>query len=70
MIPTLPHVDNSLLGRWWWSVDRWTLGALGMLIGFGYIMMLAASPAVAERIGTSRDIFILKQVRSWPWPAP
>jgi cell division protein FtsW len=56
------RVDTSLLGRWWWSVDRWTLGAVGMLIGFGYIMMLAASPAVAERIGSSRDMFILKQV--------
>lgn len=56
------RADTSLLGRWWWSVDRWTLGAVGMLIGFGYIMMLAASPAVAERIGSSRDIFILKQV--------
>ena len=51
-----------MLGRWWWTVDRWTLGAVGMLIGFGYIMMLAASPAVAERIGSSRDMFILKQV--------
>jgi cell division protein FtsW len=56
------RADTSLLGRWWWSVDRWTLGAVGMLIGFGYIMMLAASPAVAERIGSSRDLFILKQV--------
>ena len=56
------RADTSWLGRWWWSVDRWTLGAVGMLIGFGYIMMLAASPAVAERIGSSRDIFILKQV--------
>jgi cell division protein FtsW len=54
--------DTSLLARWWASVDRWTLGAIGMLIGFGYIMMLAASPAVAERIGSSRDVFILKQV--------
>ena len=44
-MPTLSRADNSLLGRWWWSVDRWTLGAIGMLIGFGYIMMLAASPA-------------------------
>ena len=61
-MPALPRADNSLLGRWWWSVDRWTLGAIGMLIGLGYIMMLAASPAVAERIGTSRDLFILKQV--------
>ena len=58
----LSRADNSLLGRWWWTVDRWTLGAIGVLIGFGYIMMLAASPAVAERIGQSRDLFILKQI--------
>ena len=61
-MPTLSRADNSVLGRWWWTVDRWTLGAIGTLIGFGYIMMLAASPAVAERIGSSRDLFILKQV--------
>ena len=61
-MPTLSRADNSVLGRWWWTVDRWTLGAVGTLIGFGYIMMLAASPAVAERIGTPRDLFILKQV--------
>lgn len=59
---TLSRSDNSHLGRWWWSVDHWTLGAVGILIGFGYIMMLAASPAVAERIGSSRDAFIFKQM--------
>jgi cell division protein FtsW len=58
----ISRTDDSMLGRWWWTVDRWTLGAVGMLIGFGYIMILAASPAVAERIGSSRDMFILKQV--------
>src|SRR3954469_16361563 len=61
-MPGALRTDDSMLGRWWWTVDRWTLGAIGMLIGFGYIMMLAASPAVAERIGTSRDMFIFKQV--------
>lgn len=61
-MPALSRSDTSLLGRWWWTVDRWTLGAIGVLIGFGYVMMLAASPAVAERIGESRDMLILKQV--------
>ncbi len=56
------RADNSLLGRWWWSVDRWTLMAIFTLIGLGYVMMLAASPAVAERIGEARDAFIFKQV--------
>jgi cell division protein FtsW len=58
----LSRSDDSVLGRWWLTVDRWTLVAVGALIGFGYVMMLAASPAVAERIHQSRDVFILKQV--------
>ncbi len=58
----VPRTDDSLLGRWWWTVDRWTLGAISTLIGVGYIMMLAASPSVAVRLGSFRDIFIVKQV--------
>ncbi len=61
-MPALSRADTSTLGRWWWTVDRWTLFAVTTLIGFGYVMMLAASPAVAERIGQSRDMFIFKQV--------
>ncbi len=58
----IAHSDDSVLGRWWLTVDRWTLFAVATLIGFGYVMMLAASPAVAERIHVSRDSFIVKQV--------
>jgi len=55
--------DTSVLGRWWWGVDRWTLVALVTLVAIGYVMMLSASPAVAERIGQpSRYAFILRQV--------
>lgn len=58
----ISRADTSLLGRWWWTVDRWTLFAIMTLVGIGYVMMLAASPSVAERIGQSRDVFIFKQV--------
>ena len=61
-MPAVSRTDTSTLGRWWWTVDRWTLVALCTLIGFGYVMMLAASPAVAERIRMSRETFLLKQV--------
>ena len=61
-MPALSRADTSVLGRWWWTVDRWTLAAVATLIGFGYIMMLAASPAVAERIHQARDVFIFKQI--------
>ncbi len=56
------RIDDSLFGRWWRNVDRTTLICAFVLIGFGYILMLAASPAVAVRIGASRNMFIFKQV--------
>ena len=58
----ISRADTSVLGRWWWTVDRQTLGAVGLLIGFGYILILASSPSVAERIGDARDALVLKQV--------
>jgi cell division protein FtsW len=61
-MPSFSRTDTSTLGRWWWTVDRLTLLAVATLIGFGYVAMLAASPAVAERIHVSRDSFIFKQV--------
>jgi cell division protein FtsW len=51
--------DTSLLGLWWWTVDRWTLAAVATLIGFGVILILAASPAAGHRIGL--DSFYLAQ---------
>jgi cell division protein FtsW len=58
----LSRADQSTLGRWWWTVDRATLAALFVLIGFGYVLVLAASPAVAIAINVPRDQFILKQI--------
>jgi cell division protein FtsW len=59
----ISRADTSTLGRWWWTIDRWTVAALLVLVGFGYVMVLAASPAVAERIGaSSRNMFFLRQV--------
>lgn len=49
--------------RWWQGIDRWTLAALIALMLAGYVLVLAASPGVAERIGAgSRNLFILRQV--------
>ncbi len=61
---SVSRTDTSVLGRWWWTVDRWTLAALLALIGFGYVMMLAASPAVAERVigSAARTLLLAKQV--------
>jgi cell division protein FtsW len=57
----LNRTDTSLLGKWWWTVDRWTLAAVALLLAFGGVMTLAASPAVAERIDVGSFHFIKRQ---------
>lgn len=60
------RADQSVVGRWWWTVDRWTLAALGAIIGIGAILMLAASPAVASRIGLDGFHFVKRQLIMLP----
>jgi len=52
------RVDQSPVAQWWWTVDRWTLAALLALIGFGALLVMAASPAVADRIGADNLHFV------------
>ena len=50
--------DSSILGRWWWTVDRWTLLCVCLLTAFGMMLTAAASPPVAERIGLDSLYFV------------
>lgn len=56
----ISRTDNSMLGNWWWSVDRWLLGALGLLMIFGTVLIAAASPAIAERLHQPSFYFVLR----------
>ena len=58
----LSRVDTSLIGQWWWTVDRWNLFALFILIAVGVVLNLAASPPVAERIGFDTFYFSKRQI--------
>ncbi len=58
---TFPRTDTSLIGRWWWTVDRWTLTALVAIALTGALMILAASPPVAERLGLDTFHFVRRQ---------
>ncbi len=58
--------DRSVLSVWWWTVDRWTLLALTLLILVGAVLTLAASPAVAERIGLESFHFVRHQLLFMP----
>ena len=61
------RTDQSAVARWWWTVDKWTLAALGVLIGFGAVLIMAASPAVAERIGADSMHFVKRQLALMPF---
>ena len=55
------RTDTSLLGRWWWTVDRWTIGVLLLIGTIGLVLTMAASPAVADRIGLDAFYFARRQ---------
>jgi len=55
------RADNSLLARWWWTVDRWMLLLVLVLMTLGYLVNLSASPAVAEKLGLDLLFFAKKQ---------
>ena len=60
------RTDTSIFGKWWWTVDRWTLGALFLLVLVGALLILAASPSVAERIGLNAYHFVQRQFMVMP----
>ncbi|MDR3424680.1 MAG: putative peptidoglycan glycosyltransferase FtsW [Alphaproteobacteria bacterium] len=61
-MPTLARSDRSVLGRWWWTIDRWVLAALVILIGFGILLIQASTPAIAIRHGWSSMYFVERQL--------
>ena len=58
----LARTDTSLVGRWWWTVDRWLLAAVIAIAIAGAILTMAASPPVAERIGLDTFHFAKRQL--------
>ena len=55
------RADLSVIGRWWWTIDRWTLVALLLLVATGAVLTMAASPSAAERIGLDPFHFVRNQ---------
>jgi cell division protein FtsW len=50
------RTDTSLLGRWWWGVDRWTMAALFTLIIAGCIMAMATGSARMRDLSAAAQI--------------
>jgi len=56
-----PHAfartDRTPVGVWWWTMDRWLLTAVLLLIGIGVALSFAASPAAITRFPKLTDPF-------------
>jgi cell division protein FtsW len=54
--------DRTRIGVWWWTMDRWLLGAVAVLMVLGVTMSFSASPAAAARMNVSDPFhFALRQ---------
>ncbi|HTW50802.1 MAG TPA: putative peptidoglycan glycosyltransferase FtsW [Stellaceae bacterium] len=60
------RLDQSPVARWWWTVDRWSLGALLALMAVGAMLSMTASPAVAVRIGYDPMHFVKRHLLAVP----
>ncbi len=54
--------QRTPLSEWWWTVDRWLLAAMILLMLTGVVLSLAASPSVATRIGLDPFHFFYRHV--------
>ena len=63
---TFARTDRSAVAQWWWTVDRWSILAILALVAFGSLLVMAASPAVAEHIGTDELHFVRRYFAVMP----
>lgn len=56
------RTDQSVFGRWWWTVDRGLLAAFLALMACGVVLVATASPPVAARIGAGQYHFIIRHI--------
>jgi len=56
------RTDTSVLGNWWWTVDRWSMAAITLLIVYGVMLTMAASPPVADRLHIDQYHFVRRQL--------
>lgn len=55
------RAQRSVIGDWWWTIDRALLGALFILMVIGVVLLMAGGPPVASRLGLPTFHFVSRQ---------
>ena len=62
------RTDRSVVAEWWWTVDRWMLGATLVLMGLGILLCMAASPPVAKTEKIMKEVALVGPRMVWRDP--
>ncbi len=57
----ISRAERTPFSEWWWTVDRLMIGAILALMLIGIVLLLAASPSVAIRLGIDPFHFVHRQ---------
>ncbi len=58
----ISRAERTAFSNWAWTVDRWLLAGIGLLIIAGLVFAMAGSPPVAERLRLPTFHFVNRQV--------
>ena len=56
------RTDTSIVGSWWWTVDRMSLVVFILLMVAGLILVIAASPTIAVSHKLDSYHFVQRQI--------
>lgn len=56
------RTDQSFLSEWWWTIDRYAMGAILILMVIGVAMVATASHPVAEHLGLNSYHFLMRHL--------
>ena len=58
----ISRAERTAFSDWLWTIDRWLLSAIFLLIVCGLVFSMAGSPPVAERLHLATFHFVNRQV--------
>lgn len=58
--------NAGVFARWWWTIDRWILSSIIVLMAIGILLSFASTPSVATRLNLDPFFFVKRHVGLLP----